>query len=175
MEYSDFPMPRTYPDYPHHTQIAAYFDAYVDHFGFRDRIRFDTTVRHARRGEDGRGWVLEAASGEPEEYDALVVANGHHWDERWPEPAFPGHETTQIQQIHAHGYRSDEVLRGKDVVVVGMGNSAMDIAVESSYVARSHAPVGAARGLGRRRSTCSAGPPTSSRTTRACRSGSAAG
>jgi dimethylaniline monooxygenase (N-oxide forming) len=137
MEYSDFPMPRTYPDYPHHTQIAAYFEAYVDHFGFRDRIRFTTPVRHARRGPDGRGWVLELGSGEVQEYDALIVANGHHWDERWPEPAFPGHDATQIHQLHAHGYRSDELLRGKDVVVVGMGNSAMDIAVESSYVARS--------------------------------------
>src|SRR4051812_18155197 len=38
MEYSDFPMPRDYPDFPHHAQIARYFDAYVDHFGFRDRI-----------------------------------------------------------------------------------------------------------------------------------------
>src|SRR3954452_5898065 len=42
MEYSDFPMPNSYPDYPHHTQIAAFFDTYVDHFGFRDRIRFET-------------------------------------------------------------------------------------------------------------------------------------
>src|SRR5258708_21164110 len=41
MQYSDFPMPRSYPDFPHHTQIAAYFDGYVDHFGFPHRIRFD--------------------------------------------------------------------------------------------------------------------------------------
>src|SRR3954447_6023538 len=38
MEFSDFPMPKDYPDYPHHAQIASYFDAYVDHFGFRDKI-----------------------------------------------------------------------------------------------------------------------------------------
>src|SRR5450755_2633402 len=38
MEYSDYPMPASYPDFPHHTQIAAYFDDYVDHFGLRDRI-----------------------------------------------------------------------------------------------------------------------------------------
>ncbi len=50
MEYSDFPMPRDYPDYPDHRQIAAYFDAYVDHFGIRDRIRFETRVEHAERG-----------------------------------------------------------------------------------------------------------------------------
>ena len=38
MEYATFPMPDEYPDFPSHSQIAAYFDAYVDHFGFRDRI-----------------------------------------------------------------------------------------------------------------------------------------
>ena len=47
MEYSDYPMPKSYPDFPHHTQIAAYFDAYVEHFGFRDRIRFETKVARA--------------------------------------------------------------------------------------------------------------------------------
>ncbi len=53
MEFSDFPMPRSYPDYPHHTQIAAYFDAYVDHFGVREAIRFETT-RRARPPRRGR-------------------------------------------------------------------------------------------------------------------------
>jgi cation diffusion facilitator CzcD-associated flavoprotein CzcO len=61
MEYSDFPMPKSYPDYPHHTQIAAYFEDYVDHFGFRDRIRFDCAVKHARRS--GYAWELAAADG----------------------------------------------------------------------------------------------------------------
>src|SRR6476469_4461658 len=44
MEYADFPMPHDYPDFPHHTQIARYFDAYVDHFGLRDKITFETGV-----------------------------------------------------------------------------------------------------------------------------------
>lgn len=136
MEYSDFPMPRDYPDYPHHTEIAAYFEDYVDHFGFRDRIRFETGVSRAER-RDGGGWTITLEDGAVEDYDALVVANGHHWDPRLPEPAFPGAEDTAIEQMHAHAYTSDEVLRGRDVVVVGMGNSAMDIAVEGSYVARS--------------------------------------
>src|ERR1700690_1252539 len=53
MEYSDFPMPKSYPDFPHHTHIAEYFDNYVDHFGFRDRIVFETGVEHAERHADG--------------------------------------------------------------------------------------------------------------------------
>src|SRR5215211_5786790 len=90
MEYADFPMPATYPDFPHHTQIAEYFDAYVDHFGFRDRITFDTRVTRAERLADGR-WEVSTDRGDTRSYDALVLA---------------------------------------------MGNSAMDIAVEASFVAR---------------------------------------
>jgi cation diffusion facilitator CzcD-associated flavoprotein CzcO len=132
MEFSDFPMPRDYPDFPHHTQIAAYFDAYVDHFGFRDRITFDTGVAHAERDADGV-WTITLETGETRRYDALVVANGHHWDPRWPDPPYPGH--FDGEQLHAHFYLDNEPLRDKRVLVVGIGNSAMDIAVEASFVA----------------------------------------
>ncbi len=133
MEYSDFPMPVSYPDFPHHTQIARYFDDYVDHFGFRDRIRFETGVQHAAIGADGV-WDVELSTGERRRYDALLVANGHHWDPRWPEPAYPG--SFDGDQRHAHHYVDNADLAGKRVLVVGMGNSAMDIAVESSFVAQ---------------------------------------
>jgi dimethylaniline monooxygenase (N-oxide forming) len=134
MEYSDFPMPESYPDFPHHTQIAAYFDDYVDHFGFREKITFQTGVQHASRGGDGV-WEIELDSGETRLYDALLVANGHHWNPRWPEPPFPGAEEFAGEQLHAHSYMDNSIFDGKRVVILGMGNSAMDIAVESSYVA----------------------------------------
>jgi dimethylaniline monooxygenase (N-oxide forming) len=134
MEYTDFPMPESYPDFPHHTQIAAYFESYVDHFGFRDKIIFDTGVQSARRDREGV-WHVELDTGETRLYDALLVANGHHWNPRWPEPPFPGSEAFAGEQLHAHSYRDNSIFTGKRVVVLGMGNSAMDIAVESSYVA----------------------------------------
>jgi dimethylaniline monooxygenase (N-oxide forming) len=132
MEYSDYPMPADYPDFPHHSQIAAYFDAYVDHFGFRDKIRFETGVEHVQRAGDGV-YELRTDTGETHRYDAVLVANGHHWDMRWPEPAFPGSDTTKIEQLHAHQYKEEAQLEGKRIVVLGMGNSAMDIAVDASY------------------------------------------
>ena len=98
MQYSDYPMPKSYPDFPHHTHIARYFNDYVDHFGFRDRIVFGTGVEHAARGDDGV-WSVTLDNGETRAYDAVLVANGHHWDPRWPEPAFPGE--FDGEQMHA--------------------------------------------------------------------------
>ena len=131
MQYADYPMPRSYPDFPHHTQIARYFDDYVDHFGFRKKITFETKVTKVER--DGDAWSVTCGT-RTSRYEWLLVANGHHWDPLWPDPPFPG--TFAGRQLHAHDYKSMDELRGKRVVVVGMGNSAMDIAVESSEIAK---------------------------------------
>jgi dimethylaniline monooxygenase (N-oxide forming) len=134
MAYSDFPMPASYPDFPHHTHIREYFNAYIDHFGLRDLITFNTAVSHVSRLDDG-SWEVTLDTGETRHYDALLVANGHHWDPRWPEPAFPGADTFSGEQLHAHSYLDNSIFTGRRVVVLGIGNSAVDIAVESSYVA----------------------------------------
>ncbi len=151
MEYKTFPMPADYPDYPSHWQIAAYFDAYVDHFGFRDLIRFRTEVVKVEPvgptggAADGARYEVTVRTrnehGDPSEpevlrYESVVVANGHHWDPRWPEPSYPGSETFPGEQIHAHYYKTPDALEGKRVLVLGIGNSATDIAVESSRVAQ---------------------------------------
>ncbi len=133
LEYAEFPMAATASDFPHHEEMAAYFNEYVDHFGLRKLITFDTGVERAEPQEGG-GWTVRLSTGETRRYGYLVVATGHHNTPRWPEPAFPGH--FDGLQMHSHDYRDMSQLAGKDVVVLGMGNSAMDIAVESSYVAR---------------------------------------
>ena len=141
MEYAAYPMPESLPDYPSHWQIAQYFDDFVDHFGLRERITFRTEVVKVVPA-DGGGYDVtirareERSEPETRHYDNVIVANGHHWDPRWPEPAFPGSDTFPGQQVHAHYYRTPEELVGKRVVVLGIGNSATDIAVESSRVAK---------------------------------------
>lgn len=142
MQYADYPMPRSFPDFPHHTHIAEYFEAYVDHFDIRKRITFETGVSKVWR--EGETWHVETDRGGHHEYDAVIVANGHHWDPSWPDPPYPG--TFDGLQIHAHDYKSKDLLRGKRVVVVGMGNSAMDIACEASEVG-ARAMLSARRGV----------------------------
>lgn len=130
MAYSDFPMPADYPDYPHHSQIAKYFSDYVEWFGFRHKITLNTAVTWARRREDGL-FEVTLERGERRLYDALVVANGHHWEPRYPTPAFPGR--FEGIELHSHYYfdpSDPHDLRGKRVVILGFGNSALDIACE---------------------------------------------
>lgn len=137
MAYRTLPMPDHYPDYPDHFQMAAYFDEYVDHFGLRPKIRFRTEVLSAAPVDGEWEVTVEDADGnrESNRYRGVVVANGHHWDPRWPEPAFPGADEFTGEQIHVHHYREPDVLPGKRVLVLGIGNSATDVAVESSRIA----------------------------------------
>jgi hypothetical protein len=139
MAFKSLPMPEDFPDYPDHFQMAAYFDEVVDRYRLRERIRFNTEVLEVEPVEGSVGeWdvTVEGPEGrETSRYGAVLVANGHHWDARWPEPAFPGAEDFEGEQIHAHEYREPDVLSGKRVLVLGIGNSAVDIAVESSRIA----------------------------------------
>lgn len=130
LAFEDYPVPAGWPDFPSHAQLFQYFKDYVAHFGLRERITFNTAVEKAVRRAGG-GWQVTLSTGGRRDYDVLFVCNGHHWDPKIPE--YPG--TFDGPHFHAHDYRDpyDPVdLRGKNVVVVGMGNSAMDIASELS-------------------------------------------
>ncbi len=131
MEYKSYPMPDHYPDYPHHSQIAAYFDDYADHFGLREHIRFNTEVTKVEPAADG-GWDVSLGDGTTTRYGAVLVANGHHWNPRLPDPPFPGEFDGRV--MHAHDYKTADGMEDKNVLVLGIGNSATDIAVETSRV-----------------------------------------
>lgn len=153
MGFEDFPMPADLPDFPHHTHLAEYFESYAKSFGLYESIRFRHEVLACRprsrdvegNGQpgpggdevaDGGGWAVTVADrlqGTTEEhvFDALIVASGHHWDPAFPNPMPEG--SFQGVTFHSHAYVDPTTpvdLRGKRVVVVGMGNSAMDIAAE---------------------------------------------
>ena len=136
MQYADFPMPTEYPDYADHEQVARYFEAYAETFRLKPSIRFGCPVEHIeKRGEE---YLVRTSQGE-QTFGAVIVANGHHWDPAYPKPAPPGAFDGLL--LHSHDYVSPDEpyeLRNKRVVVVGIGNSAVDIASE---LARSGARV----------------------------------
>lgn len=130
--YADYPMPASYPDYPSHRQLLAYFEGYARHFNLEPHIRFGTLVKHCAPLPGGRWRVTTEQGGleRTDEFDALVVCNGHHWKPRVP--TYPGEFTGEV--LHSHAYKRSAPFSGKRVLVVGGGNSACDIAVETSRV-----------------------------------------
>ncbi|WP_280404895.1 flavin-containing monooxygenase [Nocardia brasiliensis] len=130
LAFEDFPVPADWPDFPHHSQLFQYFKDYVDHFGLREKILFDTVVTAAERASDG-SWLVTSNDGHTRRYDALIVCNGHHWDPNLPD--YPGEFDGVLLHSHAYNDPFEPVdMRGKRVVVVGMGNSGLDIASELS-------------------------------------------
>jgi cation diffusion facilitator CzcD-associated flavoprotein CzcO len=131
LQFEDFPCPADWPDFPHHRLLDGYFNAYVDRFGLRPRIRFGHEVTRVWQ-EAGRWHAKTRSAGGVEAhgpYTHVIVANGHHWDPNIPD--IPGDFSGA--EFHARHYRTpfDPVdVRGKTVVVVGLGNTAVDIASE---------------------------------------------
>jgi dimethylaniline monooxygenase (N-oxide forming) len=130
--YRDFPFPPDAPLYPDHAAVARYLENYADRFGLRDLIRFRSRVTSVERAAEGR-WTVRM-DGSPEEcFDVVVVASGHQGVPKHPAFAqdFAG------EYLHAHSYRTPEPFRGKHVLVVGVGNSACDIAADICSVTAS--------------------------------------
>jgi cation diffusion facilitator CzcD-associated flavoprotein CzcO len=167
-QYSDYPMPADWPDYPSRRLLIEYFRGYARHFGLYERIRFGTRVLRCEpnaaggwrvssapmdapsRGPSptgtgtgasasvparpsGRTTALSSTTSAPtsEVFDHLLVANGHHWDPRWPE--YPGR--FEGRYLHSHDFKSARGFEGLRVLVIGGGNSACDCACDVSRVA----------------------------------------
>jgi dimethylaniline monooxygenase (N-oxide forming) len=130
--YSDFPIPDTYPDFLSHAEVLEYLEAYANRFGVKRHIQFNTWVEDVRPAPDG-GWQVRLQGGEVRRYRAVLVANGHLWDPRWPD--FPGQFNGAA--IHSHDYRTAEPFRDKHVLIVGIGNSAVDIVVDVCKLTKS--------------------------------------
>jgi Flavin-binding monooxygenase-like len=129
--FEDFPMPADYPHFPRRDQVRAYIESYAKHHGHYDIIRFNTAVKSvtpiASDGPVGSaGWTVTLENGEQHDYDGVLVANGHLWDQKIP--TFDGEFTGK--QIHSGSYKNTSEIEGNRVLVVGAGNSACDVAVD---------------------------------------------
>ena len=118
-EFEDFPLPDSYPDYPNHLQLQAYFEDYARHFGVLEKTRFDHAVTHVTCQADGN-WLVEyknnLGSIESEVFNYLMVSNGHHNFPKYPD--YPGSYTGKF--LHSHDFKGvDESWRDKRVLVIG--------------------------------------------------------
>jgi dimethylaniline monooxygenase (N-oxide forming) len=125
MEYPSFPMPASYGDFPHHSDMAAYLRRYAEAFSLRELISFRASVTRLEPEPDGT-WCLSLDGGSARRYTEVVIAVGHDWCPKLPR--FPGHFSGE--SIHSHEYRAPEPFAGRRVLVVGAGPSAAEIAVE---------------------------------------------
>lgn len=131
MQYDEFHLAPDLPLFPSHWDFANYFRAYAENFGLIDRITFNTRVSKVTPISGDR-FEVETSDGRQHEYSDIIVANGHHWHPRWPD--FPG--PFNGTQMHSQSYRDASFAVDRKIVVVGLGNSAMDIATEVSDMAR---------------------------------------
>jgi cation diffusion facilitator CzcD-associated flavoprotein CzcO len=127
--FSDFPMPVHYPDYPTHSQILAYIRAYTDHFGLRVFIQFNTKIRKIEPSDTG--WTVITQNGQRHQHRAVVCANGPLWQPNMAH--YEGHFDGLIR--HANTFKKSAEFLGKRVLVVGGGNSGVDIACEAATFA----------------------------------------
>ena len=174
MEYSDFPMPESYPDFPHHTQIAAYFEEYVDHFGFRERITFETGVERA----DARGGrQLEDRARHRREPQLRRADRGQR-----PSLEPPLARTDVSRRGHIHGRAAARALLHRQLDLRRQARGGARAWATLRWTSPSSPPTSPsaptsrlARACGSSPSTCSANRSTSCATTRAYPSSSASG
>jgi dimethylaniline monooxygenase (N-oxide forming) len=126
--FSDLPFDEETQPFPDHVDMHRYLVRYAEHFEITPHIRFNTPVSQIRPAFDPATepprWEVETGDGTLEVFDAVIVASGH-LTKPMEVPAFQGFAGAYL---HSHHYREPDAYVGKRVCVVGVGNSACDIA-----------------------------------------------
>ncbi|QLE54344.1 NAD(P)/FAD-dependent oxidoreductase [Nostoc sp. TCL26-01] len=128
-QFTHFPMPANYPDFPSAQNMRDYLNSFADHFDLRRQIQLNHSVSYLRPVEKNL-WEVTFTHGEQRLYKGVLICNGHHWCKRFPQ--FQGEFKGEI--IHTKDYKHPNQLRGKRVLVIGGGNSACDVAAEAARV-----------------------------------------
>ncbi|RYR01603.1 hypothetical protein Ahy_B06g080483 isoform A [Arachis hypogaea] len=127
------PFPDSYPRYVPKKLFIEYLDSYVKHFNINPL--YHRSVELAEFDEVDRKWKVKAknrSSGEVEEYSGrfLVVATGETAEPRVPR--VEGLESFKGRVMHSTGYKNGKEFKDEHVLVVGAGNSGMEIALDLS-------------------------------------------
>ncbi len=125
--FSGHPFPEGYPDYPRADQILTYLQTFTKKHDLDSVITFSCGVDRAEWSSDG-GWTVTLETGDVKQFDNLVCANGTQWHPAMPD--IPGSFDGEV--FHSKDYSSIDQLRGKRVLIVGAGNSGVDIACDAA-------------------------------------------
>ncbi|MFF4492217.1 flavin-containing monooxygenase [Streptomyces sp. NPDC001544] len=120
------PMPRRFGRWVSRDNVVRYLEKYAEHHGLE--IVTGVEVSRIERLPDGTGWLLHASGGRELTGGAVVVATGYNHTPRVPD--WPGLEGYGGELRHAGEYRNAEPYAGRDVLVVGVGNTGAEIAVD---------------------------------------------
>ncbi|XP_077987008.1 flavin-containing monooxygenase 5-like [Glandiceps talaboti] len=140
MCFSDFPAPKEYPNFMHNTWVVKYFRLFANHFGLQKYVHFNTAIESVEPSSDydttGK-WDVKYTNSEKnvtktETFDAVLVCSGHHVDPH--KPKFPGQDDFQGRIVHTHDYKVPKNYEDKRILVIGIGNSGGDAAVELARV-----------------------------------------
>ncbi|KAM4641185.1 dimethylaniline monooxygenase [N-oxide-forming] 2-like isoform 1-T3 [Discoglossus pictus] len=141
MCYSDFPIPEHFPNFLHNRKMLEYYRMYAEKFDLIKHIQFNTLVCRVRKHSDfqatGQWEVTTEKDGKQETatFDGVMVCSGHHYQPYYPVDSFAGINKYKGPYFHSQQYKNSQGYKGKRVLIVGMGNSATDIAVELSHTA----------------------------------------
>lgn len=136
--YSDFPIPKEFPNFMHHRFFKKYLNLYAQKFSLRDHIHFGHCIMKVKKADDfpdSGDWMVTVRNLRTDNVDTrrvnyVIVANGHLY--RPNIPKCPGLDEFAGKVIHTHDYKDFQGFIGKRVLVVGVGNSACDVACEVS-------------------------------------------
>jgi amino acid transporter len=123
------PMPADFPDYPTWWQIRDYLRGFARDWGLYDKATFNTSVERAEELADDR-WRVWLSDGRALDYDGLIAAPGVTWHAN--APSLQGAESFCGEIRHSVSYRSAQEFLGKRVLIVGAGNSGVDIASDAA-------------------------------------------
>lgn len=120
------PMPRSFGRWVSRDNVVRYLEKYAEHHELE--IVTGVEVSRVERTADDSAWLLRATGGRELTASAVVVATGFNHTPHIPE--WPGRDTFTGELLHAGSYRNPEPYAGRDVLVVGIGNTGAEVAVD---------------------------------------------
>ncbi|SEE20976.1 putative flavoprotein involved in K+ transport [Streptomyces sp. 3213] len=119
-------IPRRFGRWVSRDDVVRYLEKYAEVHELE--IVTGVEVSRIERSADGAGWLLHATGGRELTGRAVVVATGTNHTPRLPD--WPGRDTYTGELLHAADYRNPQPYAGRDVLVVGVGNTGAEIAVD---------------------------------------------